>query len=96
MAKRKASSTRPSAKGRGRGLQQPVHPDAALAKVVGREAQPRTEMTKRLWGYIKDHDLQDPDDGRVVRADDRLREIFAGKRKVSMFEIARHLNQHVH
>lgn len=81
---------------RARGIQKPVHPDDALAKVVGTRAQPRTEITRRLWTYIKDHHLQDPEDGRVVHPDDRLRVVLGGKRKVTMFEIPRHLNAHVH
>jgi chromatin remodeling complex protein RSC6 len=81
---------------RARGIQKPVHPDGALAKVVGTRPQPRTEITKRLWLYIKNHHLQDPEDGRVVHPDATLRNVLGGKRKVSMFEIPRHLNAHVH
>jgi upstream activation factor subunit UAF30 len=77
------------------GLGQPVTPDAALARVVGKEPKPRTEITKRMWDYIKQHNLQDPNDRRTIIADDTLRPIFNGKDRVSMFEMTRLMNQHV-
>ena len=53
-------------------LSKPVQPDAALAAVVGKDALPRTELTKRLWEYIRKHELQDPKDKRSIRADEKL------------------------
>ena len=73
----------------------PVQPDAALAAVVGSEAQPRTEITKKIWDYIKAHNLQDPNNKRMIRADDKLKAIFGGKAEVSMFEMTKLVNAHV-
>jgi chromatin remodeling complex protein RSC6 len=73
----------------------PVQPDDTLARVVGTQPQPRTEITRRLWRYIKAHELQDPRDGRVIRPDPPLRRVLGGKSRVSMFEIARHMNEHL-
>lgn len=79
----------------GRGINAPVKPDAALAAVVGNEPKPRTEITKRMWDYIKQNDLQDPEDRRTIVADDKLRPIFNGKDRVSMFEMTKLMNEHV-
>jgi upstream activation factor subunit UAF30 len=81
-------------KQRGTGIQKPVKPDDALAEVVGARAQPRTQLIKRIWDYIKSHDLQDPKDRRVIRPDQTLGRVLPGKR-VSMFDIARLMNAHV-
>jgi chromatin remodeling complex protein RSC6 len=89
---RRAAGT---AKARRSGLQKPVQPDDALAEIVGRRAQARTDMVKGIWKYIKAHRLQDPEDGRVIRPDGALGRVLGGKRRVSMFEIARFLNQHL-
>lgn len=89
------SSTR-RRKRRNPGFDKPVQPDDRLAEVVGAKAQPRSELTKRIWSYIKAHHLQDPDDGRVIRADAKLKPIVGNKRRVSMLELPRHLNAHVH
>jgi len=94
--RKKTASARGKAGGRqATGIQKPVEPDEDLAAIVGAEARPRTEMTKRLWDYIKSEDLQDPKDRRVIRADAKLARVFDGKRRVSMLEIARYLNGHV-
>ncbi len=84
-----------AAKRRGAGILKPVVPDEVLARVVGTTPQPRSEMTRRLWRYIKAHELQDPSDGRVIRPDQPLRHVLGEKRRVSMFEIPRHLNAHL-
>lgn len=76
------------------GIQKPVEPDEALGAIVGRQAQPRTEMTRRLWDYIKQHHLQDPEDGRVIHPDRTLGKVV-GDRDVSMLELGRLLNAHV-
>lgn len=76
------------------GLQKPVEPDEALAAIVGRRAQPRSEMTRRLWDYIKQHHLQDPEDGRVIHPDGALGRVV-GERDVSMLELGRLMNAHV-
>ena len=73
----------------------PVQPDAALAAVVGSQPQPRTEITKKIWDYIKAHKLQDPNNKLMIKADDKLKAIFGGKAEVSMFEMTKLVNGHV-
>ncbi|MBC2608224.1 SWIB/MDM2 domain-containing protein [Pelagicoccus albus] len=73
----------------------PVTPDAALAAVVGAEPLPRTELTKKLWDYIKSNDLQNPENKREIIADDKLKAVFDGKDKVSMFEMTKLVSGHV-
>jgi upstream activation factor subunit UAF30 len=73
----------------------PMTPSAALAAVVGPIAQARTEITKRIWGYIKKNKLQDAINRRMINADEKLREIFVGKRQVSMFEMTKLVNKHL-
>ena len=75
-------------------LMKPVQPSEALAKVVGATPIPRSEVTKKLWQYIKGKDLQDPANKRMINADDLLRPIF-GKDQVSMFEMTKLVNQHL-
>lgn len=76
------------------GLAQTVQPDAQLAAIVGSEPLTRAALTKKMWDYIKANDLQDPQNRRMINADDKLRPIF-GKDQVSMFEMTRLVNQHV-
>lgn len=82
-------------KQQGSALQRPVQPDDALAAVVGKEPKPRTEITKKIWDYIKANDLQDSENRRNINADDKLRPIFNGKDQVSMFEMTKLVNQHI-
>jgi chromatin remodeling complex protein RSC6 len=72
----------------------PVTPSPQLSEVVGAEPLPRTELTKRLWAYIKKNGLQDQNNKRMIKADDRLRPIF-GKAQVNMFEMTSLVNKHV-
>ena len=72
----------------------PLKPSAELAAVIGAEAVPRTEVTKRIWDYIKSHNLQDPSNRRNINADTKLRPIF-GKEQVSMFELTKLVNAHL-
>src|SRR5205823_14197652 len=65
----------------------PMQPDAALGAVVGNSPMPRTEITKKLWQYIKRNGCQDQKERRMINADDKLRPVFGGKNKVSMFEM---------
>jgi upstream activation factor subunit UAF30 len=74
----------------------PMQPDDALGAVVGAKAMPRTEVTKKLWAYIKRNNLQDAKQRRMINADDKLRPLFGGKRQVSMFEMTRLVNSHLH
>jgi upstream activation factor subunit UAF30 len=75
-------------------LSKPVQPDAALAAVVGNPL-PRSELTKKLWEYIRKHELQDPKDKRSIRADEKLLAVFDGEKAVSMFEMTKLLNGHL-
>lgn len=72
----------------------PLTPSATLAAVVGAKPLPRTEVTKKLWEYIKKNNLQDPANRRNINADDKLRPIF-GKDQVSMFEMTKLVSTHL-
>lgn len=76
------------------GFMKPLTPSADLAKIVGKTPLPRTEVTKKMWEYIKKHDLQAPENRRNINADDNLRPIF-GKEQISMFELSKCLNAHL-
>jgi upstream activation factor subunit UAF30 len=73
----------------------PMTPSSQLSNVVGSNAIPRTEVTKKLWGYIKRKGLQDSKNRRMINADENLRPIFGGKSQVSMFEMTRLVNKHL-
>ncbi len=73
----------------------PVQPDEALAAIVGSKPLPRSEMTKKLWEYIKKNDLQDPKKRTMINADDALKVVFGGKKQVSMFEMTKLVSGHV-
>ena len=73
----------------------PVTPDAALSAVVGSKPLPRTELTKKLWEYIKKNGLQDKKDKKQINADAALKVVFGGKGKVSMFEMTKLVSKHV-
>ena len=73
----------------------PVTPDAALSAVVGSNPLPRTELTKKLWIYIKKNGLQDKKVRTQINADDKMKLIFNGKKSVSMFEMTKLVSGHV-
>jgi chromatin remodeling complex protein RSC6 len=73
----------------------PMTPSAALSEVVGSKAMPRTEVTKKLWAYIKKNKLQDSKNRRMINADDALKTVFGGKKSVSMFEMTKLVNKHL-
>ena len=73
----------------------PMMPSAELGAVVGTQPQPRSEITKRVWDYIKKNGLQDQTNKRQINADDRLRPIFGGKKNVTMFEMTSLVNKHL-
>ena len=73
----------------------PMQPSAALGAVVGNGMMPRTEITKKLWHYIKRNNLQDPKERRMIVADDKMKPIFGGKGRVSMFEMTKLVNKHL-
>jgi chromatin remodeling complex protein RSC6 len=76
-------------------LMTPVQPDAVLAPIVGSTPLPRSEMTKKLWDYIKKNNLQDPTKRTQINADDALKAVFGGKSQVSMFEMTKLVSAHV-
>ena len=88
--KKPASPKKPTA-----GFAKPVQPDQALAAVVGSAPLPRTELTKKLWEYIRQHKLQDPAKKTLINADDKLKAVFDGKAQVSMFEMTKLVSGHV-
>ena len=83
------------AKGGGKGLAAEVQPSADLAPIVGSDPIPRSEVTKRVWDYIKANGLQDKQNKRMINADDKLGKIFGGKKQVSMFEMTALVNKHL-
>jgi upstream activation factor subunit UAF30 len=92
MAKKtaKKKTRKPSA-----AFMKPVQPSAALAEVVGNKPIPRTEVTKRLWAYIKKNKLQDPKNKRMIKADATLKAVFGGKSAVNMFEMTKLVGKHL-
>jgi chromatin remodeling complex protein RSC6 len=73
----------------------PIQPDDTVAAVVGGKPIPRTEVTKRLWAYIKKHGLQDKKNKRMINADATLKAVFGGKSTVNMFEMTKLVNKHL-
>jgi upstream activation factor subunit UAF30 len=73
----------------------PLQPSAALSVVVGSKPIPRTEVTKKIWAYIKKNGLQDKKNRRMVNADTNLRAVFGGKAQVSMFEMTKLVSKHL-
>ena len=94
MAKKKAKKggkkRKPNA-----AFMKPMTPSATLAAVIGGSAMPRTEVTKKIWGYIKRNGLQDKKNKRMINADDKLRSVFGGKGQVSMFEMTKLVSRHL-
>ena len=73
----------------------PMTPSSMLAEVVGSKAIPRTEVTKKLWAYIKRNKLQDSKNRRMINADEALKAVFGGKKSVSMFEMTKLVSKHL-
>ncbi len=73
----------------------PLTPSAVLAEVVGSKPLPRTEVTKKLWAYIKKNKLQDSKNRRMINADDALKAVFGGKKSVNMFEMTKLIAKHL-
>lgn len=95
-AKKKAKKKAARAKRKSNpSFMRPLTPDAALAAVVGTKPLPRTEVVKKLWSYIKRKDLQNKQNKRMINADDKLRDLFGGKKQVSMFEMTKLVSQHL-
>lgn len=90
MATAKKKTRKPNA-----AFMKPVQPDAALGAVVGTKAIPRTEVTKKLWAYIKKNGLQDKKKKTNINADDNLKAVFGGKKQVTMFEMTKLVSKHL-
>jgi len=75
-------------------LMKPMRPSAELAEIAGMEPLPKTEITKRIWDYIKKHNLQNPANKREILADEKLERVF-GVKSVSMFEMTKIINRHL-
>ena len=90
------SSTKSKAKRKpNAAFMKPVQPDEKLAAVVGANPLPRTELTKKIWAYIRKNGLQDSKNRRNINADDKLKAVFNGKKQVSMFEMTKLVSGHV-
>ena len=73
----------------------PLTPSAALAAVVGNNPLPRTEIVKKMWDYIKNHNLQDAKNKRMINSEDKLAAIFEGKKQISMFDMSKYISKNV-
>ncbi|MCM1129718.1 MAG: SWIB/MDM2 domain-containing protein [Alistipes senegalensis] len=73
----------------------PMTPSAELGAVIGTSPMPRTEVTKKIWDYIKKNNLQDSANRRMINADDKLKPVFGGKKQVSMFEMTKLVSAHL-
>lgn len=73
----------------------PMKPDATLGAVIGTSPMPRTEVTKKLWAYIKKNGLQDAKNRRMINADAKLGPVFGGKKQVSMFDMTKLVSKHL-
>jgi upstream activation factor subunit UAF30 len=87
---KKKSARKPSA-----AFMKPMQPSPALSEVIGSKPVPRTEVTKKLWAYIKKNGLQDQKNRRMIKADDSLKPVFGGKAQVNMFEMTKLVNKHL-
>lgn len=76
-------------------LQKPLTPSADLAKIVGGDPLPRSGVVSKVWDYIKKNNLQNPENKREIVADDKLKPVFGGADRVSMFEMNKHLSAHL-
>lgn len=94
-AAKKAAPAKKSARKPNPAFMAPMKPSAELAAVVGANPQPRSEITKRVWDYIKKNNLQDAQNKRQINADDKLRPVFGGKKNVTMFEMTKLVNNHL-
>jgi chromatin remodeling complex protein RSC6 len=99
-AKKAAAKTAPAKKAKtarkpNAAFMKPLTPSAALAAVIGSKPLPRTDVTKKVWDYIKKHKLQDSVNRRNINADDALKAVFNGKKTVSMFEMTKLISGHL-
>jgi upstream activation factor subunit UAF30 len=93
---KKAAAKKPAAKRKpNAAFMKAMTPSAALAAVIGAAPAPRTEVTKKIWDYIKKNKLQDPANKRNINADEKLKAVFGGKKTVSMFEMTKLVSNHL-
>src|SRR5688500_11054990 len=97
---KRAAAKKPAAKSKSKrkpnaAFMKPMNPSSTLAAVIGSSSMPRTEVTKKLWAYIKKNGLQDKNNRRMINADDKLRAVFGGKSQVSMFDMTRLVSNHL-
>jgi upstream activation factor subunit UAF30 len=89
-AKKSSAKRKPNA-----AFMKPMSPSDVLGSIIGNRPMPRTEVTKRIWDYIKKNKLQNAVKRTMIDADEKMRELFGGKRQVSMFEMTKHINKHL-
>jgi len=98
-AAKKPAAKKPAAKKAARkpnaAFMKPVTPSSVLAAVIGDKAVPRTEVTSKIWAYIKKNGLQDKTNRRMINGDDKLKAVFGGKKQVSMFEMTKLVSAHL-
>ena len=94
-AKKKATKKSGKKRTPSAAFMKPMQPSTQLAAVVGSSPIPRTEVTKKLWAYIKRNGLQDSKNRRAINADEKLRPVFGGKSQVSMFDMTKMVNKHL-
>ena len=102
MATKKKAAKKPAAKKKtaakrkpNAAFMKPMTPSATLGAVIGAGPMPRTEVTKKIWVYIKKNGLQDKKNRRMINADDKLKSVFGGKSQVSMFEMTKLVSKHL-
>lgn len=89
-AKKTGAKRKPNA-----AFMKPMMPSESLAAIVGAKPLPRTEVTKKIWAYIKKHGLQDSQQKRNIHADDTLKAVVGGKKMINMFELTKFVNKHL-
>jgi len=94
-SKKTATAKKKTARKPNAAFMRPVTPSAALSEVIGSKPVPRTEVTKKLWAYIKKNGLQDPKNRRMINADAALKPVFAGKASVNMFDMTKLVGKHL-
>jgi upstream activation factor subunit UAF30 len=95
MAKKKAKKAAGKKRKPNAAFMKPMTPTGPLAAVVGSGNMPRTEVTKKIWAYIKRNGLQDKKNKRMINADEKLKPVFSGKSQVSMFEMTKLVSKHL-
>ena len=95
VSKAKKPAKKKSARKPNAAFMKPMNPSSTLAAVIGGSPMPRTEVTKKLWGYIKRNGLQDKSNRRMINSDDKLKPVFGGKSQVSMFEMTKLVSKHL-